>query len=607
MNIKKRNINLAILFVLGIFLMSRTGCVESVTDSTSSSGSSTPTIEITSPLSGDTVYVGKNEITYSATDPSGSGLSSYKVYINGELANSYSVSSTSTTTKIYLEIPSSLLLQKISYYVVAYSSSGKYKASKTQTGISVLPELPKAPGKLRISKDNNTQFTLTWVDSSNNENRFEVWRKDGSAGSYKLIKSLSENTFITEDVVPSAYSIYFYKVRAGHSTGVSAFSNEVNTLIAPSNLIAKSTAVTTVQLTWNDNSAFESGFRIERALASSGEFEVIGGVTTDVTSYDDKTVQSSTSYIYRIAAYTSSAMSPYTPEVSIKTPAIDTPPSQLVADFNYTTRKVDLSWYSPNGNVTYIEREVANSGQFTKVAVLTNIISRTYADDSLLVPGTYYSYRIREFNTSSGLYTEYSNKDTAYVPIIAPLKPTGLTIGPGTSTRSLIWTDNSNDEDGFKLYIKAGINGTYQFSKSFPADNDAGFISGLDPNVIYYFKLTAYKGNLESDFSNEVCTSDVGTWALTYEWATSSSVKLKWIDNFTDEICFSIERKISGGTWEVIAPAVAFSSGSGSYVYYIDSDENLIAGVTYIYRVRAKLSKGYSGYSNEKSVTLSVL
>jgi hypothetical protein len=607
LNRQRRNISLTILFLLGVFLMPGTGCVESVTDSSSSS-STTPTIEITSPVTGDTVYVGKNEITYSATDPSGSGLSSYKVYINGDLANTYSVSSTSTTTTIYLEIPSSLLLQKISYYVVAYSSSGKYKASKTQTAISVMPELPTPPGKLRIAKETNTQFNLTWVDSSDNESRFEVWRKDGSAGTYKLLKSLAENTFITEDVVASAYTVYFYKVRAGHSTGVSAFSNEVNTLIAPSNLAAKSTSATAVQLTWTDNSVFESGFRIERALASNSEFEVIGAATTDATTYEDKTALAGVSYIYRIAAYTSSAMSPYSSEVTIKTPTAESAPSDLAAEFNTTTRKVDLTWYSANGNITYIERQVSGSGQYTKVAVITNVLTRAYSDDSLLVAGTTYIYRIREYNSSTGLYTDYSNTASVYIPVLAPLAPSGLTIGKNSSlVYSLLWTDNSSDEEGFKLYRKAGSTGTYQYVSSFGANYDAGLINVPDASTIYYFKLTAYKGTLESDFSNEVCTSGTGTWALTCISYTKSSANLRWVDNFSDEVCFSLERKISGGTYEVINSLVPFSSGSGSYVYYSDTADDLIAGVTYYYRVRAKLNTGYSAYSNEISVTLSVL
>lgn len=607
LNIKKRNLYFAILFVLSGFLMLRTGCVESVTD-TSGTSSTAPTIEIASPVTGDTVYVGTNEISYSATDPSGSGITNYKVYINGNLANTYNVSATSTTTKIYLEIPSTFLLQKISYYVIVTSNSGKTKTSKTETGIYVLPAVPKAPGKLRIAKESDTKFNLTWIDSSDNENRFEVWRKDGGTGSYKLLKSLTANQFYTEDIVQSAYIIYFYKVRAGHATGVSAFSNEVNTLIAPSNLVGKSTAVNTVQLTWTDNSAFETGFRIERALSTSTEFEWIGSVPTNVTTYDDNTVQAATTYKYRIAAYTTDATSPYSPELSVTTPATDNPPSQLSANFNYSTRKVDVTWYSSNYNITtYVERKNGYNGTYSQVAALNNITLRKFSD-SLLTEGNFYFYRVRELNYA-GLFTTYSNEDTAYVPILPPVKPSDLILGrSSTYVFNFMWTDNSNDEEGFKLYRKTGVNGIYQYVYTFPANWHAGSYTldaGNDPNAVYYFKMTSFSGTLESDFSNEVSSSSLGVWALSVDFVTTNSIKMRWIDNFSNEVFFSLERKMEGGTYQQVAliPAV---SGSGTYVTYIDNS-GLLPGLKYYYRVRAVFNQGYSEYSNEISATTSVL
>lgn len=608
---KFQRVYLLALFFGGIALITKTGCVESVTDSTSGTGYTIPTIEIASPSTGDTVYVGKNDVTYTASDPSGSGFSEFEVFINNISSSSYQVSITSSAkTKIYLDIPDTYLNQKISYYVIARSKSGKEKKSTVQTGLYVKPTPPKSPGKLRIAKENDTRFNLSWIDSSDNENRFEVWRKDGISGNYRMLKSLGENQFYTTDDVPSAYTIYFYKVRAGHSSGVSGYSNEVNTLIAPTNLAVKATAANTVELTWSDNSSFENGFRVERATAVSGEFEWIGTVPTNVTVYKDETVQTQTAYKYRVAAFTGTASSPYSAEVSITTPAADTPPAQLKADFNYTTRKIDVVWNSSNFNtITYIERKDGASGRFNPRAAFNNMFTRKFTDDSLLVPNTFYTYRVREYNYS-GLYTAYSNEDTVFVPVLPPLAPSNfrLVADANNLTKiSLFWNDNSVDEEGFELWRRDGLTPQYNLIERYSANFNGAVTFIPSANFTYYFKIRAYKGNLYSDFSNEISTSGTaGSFNLTAYDIGTNYLRIRWNDYFTNEVGFAIERKLSyqdDSYWTEIG---LVSSSSGSVVSYTDN-YSIQAGATYNYRVRAIFNQGYSEYSNILTVTARVL
>lgn len=611
MKIKNKKIITALLLIFCCLAMFRTGCVESVTDTGGTSGSTAPTIEIASPVTGDTVYVGQNEITYTATDPSSSGLSQYEVFINGTSANVYEVGTSTTKIKIYLDIPETHLYQKISYYVLVYSKSGKYKKSVEQKNLYVKPTPPKAPGKLRIGKENDFKFNLSWIDSSDNENRFELWRKDGASGTYKRIKDLTENQFFTDDVVPSAYVIYFYKIRAGHATGVSAFSNEVNTLIAPSNLQAKTPAVTTVELTWNDNSSFENGFRIERSAAVGGEFEWIGTVATNITTYKDESVLSATSYIYRVAAFTGNASSPYSNEVTITTPTADTPPTQLKADFNTTTRKVDITWYSPNYNMTtYIERKNGYSGQYTVIKELSNLLLKKYSD-SLVSADVYYFYRVREL-TYTGLYTAYSNEDSAYVPLLPPLAPSNLSILAASSSASnlgyiLSWQDNSGDEDGFELWRKDGIVGdeNYHLVYTFERNWHAATVSVPVAGVVYSFKLRSVRNGMGSAFSNEVYTSS--PWGLTLLSVSKDYVSLRWNDNYTNEVYFSLERKLEWQDDTYYEEVGTNPAQNGMGVISYTDRKDLSPGVKYNYRVRAVFNQGYSGYSNVLTVTTSVL
>ena len=63
-----------------------------------------------------------------------------------------------------------------------------------------------------------------------------------------------------------------------------------------------------VALSWSDNSANESGFKIER-MPSGGKYSQITTVGTNVRSYTDSNVVAGSSYCYRVSAYNSAGTS----------------------------------------------------------------------------------------------------------------------------------------------------------------------------------------------------------------------------------------------------------------------------------------------------------
>jgi hypothetical protein len=76
-----------------------------------------------------------------------------------------------------------------------------------------------------------------------------------------------------------------------------------------------------VQLTlyWADNSSNESGFRVERKTGSGGTYAEIAVVAANITSYTNYNLASSTTYCYRLRAYNSSGVSPYSNESCVTT------------------------------------------------------------------------------------------------------------------------------------------------------------------------------------------------------------------------------------------------------------------------------------------------
>ena len=91
---------------------------------------------------------------------------------------------------------------------------------------------------------------------------------------------------------------------------------------APTNLTATATASDTIVLAWTDNSADETGFRIERST-DGVTFTEIHVTAADVVSWDDDTCAPNTRYYYRVRAYNASGESAYTDIANAKTPPSD--------------------------------------------------------------------------------------------------------------------------------------------------------------------------------------------------------------------------------------------------------------------------------------------
>jgi hypothetical protein len=148
------------------------------------------------------------------------------------------------------------------YRVRAFNAVGD-SAPSNEASATTLSRPPAAPTVLIATPVSSTRILLAWMDNSDNETAFEVERKSG--GAFALVAVVSANATSFADSGLSPGMAYSYRVRAIHSEGVSAYSNEANAatpstaftlVISPISVVGGTAATATVTL---DDPAPEGG------------------------------------------------------------------------------------------------------------------------------------------------------------------------------------------------------------------------------------------------------------------------------------------------------------------------------------------------------------
>lgn len=180
-----------------------------------------------------------------------------------------------------------------------------------------------------------------------------------------------------------------------------------------------------------------------------------------------------------------------------------------------------------------------------------------------------------------------------------PEPPSDLVVNADSSTDiDLSWFDNSNNEDGFKVYRSRGS--SFNLIADLGPNTSSYRDSGLKPNTRYYYRVSAYNEAGESDYSNEEYATTFQDVPKPPSWLSAKAVfahriDLSWNDNSENEDGFHVYRS-DGSTYSMIA-----SVGRDSISY--KDTAGLQANLIYYYQVTAYNEAGESDYSNEASAT----
>ncbi|MEI8350501.1 MAG: S8 family serine peptidase [Candidatus Omnitrophota bacterium] len=287
-------------------------------------------------------------------------------------------------------------------------------------------------------------------------------------------------------------------------------------------------------------------------------------------------------------------------------------PVSLIATV-VSSSQINLSWTdkSINEQEFKIERS-ANGVNFTQISKVGANVAN-YQNTGLTAATRYY-YRVRASNMNGD--SGYTNTVSATTLQNAPSAPTNLTATAvsGSNTKlTLSWTDNSANEQGFK--IQHSTNGTtFTQLATVAAKTGSGTQviyahNALIPGSIHYYKVLAYNtaGNsVSSNIAQITMPAKNPPQAPTNLTATAVSgsntkLILAWTDNATNETSFKVQHSTNGTTFTQLATVVA-KTGSGGAVTY--AHNGLVPSSTHYYKVTAYNVDGDSTPSNIAQITM---
>ncbi|MFP4440113.1 MAG: C1 family peptidase [Chloroflexaceae bacterium] len=266
---------------------------------------------------------------------------------------------------------------------------------------------------------------------------------------------------------------------------------------APYSLTASSISTSDVSLSWVDTSSNESGFKIERSLAGSGNWSEIAIVGGNTESYTDTGLDCDTTYDYRVYAYNANGNSSYsntdTASTNVCITCVDAyEPDNMPAEANTFTLNNpqthalcvtgDQDWvsFTATAGTTYrIETSNLTTGTDTYLELYAGDGSTqiTFDDDggagvaslieqTLSTDGTYY-VKVRHYSSTAGnpAYTYDLNITSSFTIDGYVRDPDGNGISGVTVDFGGAQPSVTTDSNGY--YSQFGFtNGSYTISAS---------------------------------------------------------------------------------------------------------------------------------------------
>ena len=349
---------------------------------------------------------------------------------------------------------------------------------------------------------------------------------------------------------------------------------------AASGLTASAISAGQINLGWADNSADETGFRIERATNNGFTANLISiNATANAVSYSDTAVSGNTTYYYRVYAFNVVGSSAASNAASATTPVSLVQPPTAASGLSATAisaGQVNLAWVHSGTTETGFRIDRATDNTFaanlTSFNVGVNAVS--YSDTAVSGNTTYY-YRVYAFNQGGNSAASNTASVTTPVPVIDPA--------------ALYASDCSSCHGANRQGASAPAVTTTALAGRTLAQVTATLTTG---SMASY--TSTYSSAERSALSQWLKGSPpAAASGLTASAISAGQINLGWADNSADETGFRIERATNNIFTTGLVTVVSTTANAAGY-----NDTSVSGNTTYYYRVYAFSSAGDSAASN---------
>lgn len=408
--------------------------------------------------------------------------------------------------------------------------------SFTITKNTVAPAVPSIPTDLSASLDASNNITLTWIDESDNETGFMIERKLSSSENWTDVTTTASNVIQFTDTGLLANTSYSYRIKAVDRNKASSYTDVVT---LSTNNITKGTLVlqngshgyTAMQDSYiaNGSSVQTENWGDSQELAADGDsnngelvallkWDLSGQLPADsvVTAAEINVQVSNPGGVYNVYAMTASweqsSVTWANSQASFDQVIVGSfkPDSTGNQTINLNQQGIVLlqSWLDGSANYGFM-------------------IKSAGTEDGVDLRSSEYT----EVSMRPALSIDYTDTFTPDEPEDAtlPQKPTELiAVSVGSSQVSLTWSDNSNNETGFRVERSDDNGLTWsEINSNLASDISLFTDNNISEGTDYQYRVYAFNELGGSDFSNELLVSSLsntpsGEGSITFQNGVSS-------------------------------------------------------------------------------------
>ena len=260
---------------------------------------------------------------------------------------------------------------------------------------------PAAPDGVQVVERGTDSITVAWNDRSDNEIGFviECWTDQGDA--FEMVADVNETRCEFNEL--ESGKTYHFRVKALGEWGESDWSESASgttldeTPVEPGGLQVGRVGADFVELSWQDRSENEVGFRLQYREAGGEWMDV--ELDPDATSHRVEGLKSQTAYEFRVCAVGETEDSPYTATTSATTQArVERPAAASDLRARLSTTAATLHWRDRANNEDGYRIEWWQNGVLCGQTTVE--ANATQATITGLCDGSRYQFRVYAFNAA---------------------------------------------------------------------------------------------------------------------------------------------------------------------------------------------------------------